>query len=262
MMMTTDQTETVDEQATLSSLESMIQKRRQAAELRDTVNQQYRQVSVCETEERRTTQLVDQLEGRVKTHHKQLLLGTVKPGELSSLKERLAEAKERLATALQQLDTQREAFCLSEEVSTQLKADLSRTETQLRGDLSTLYKQRFSVRDAGLYGKRGEVSWMDPDPYSPERWQRQWRDRAFHFLLHKGFASDLSCIAPLSALVMLFRQQPFEVRVVVGFVPTSTRSKDPLGVGEVVAVPKQLSEAEAFEELVRRRVEFVETAGA
>ncbi|MDF0674232.1 MAG: hypothetical protein P0120_07795 [Nitrospira sp.] len=249
--------EKIDQDLTLKALETLIDKRRRASTLRETVNQQHREVTACDTEERKATQLVDQLEGRVKSYCKQLLLGAAKAGELPTLKQQLIEAKESLSRRRQALQERSEDFCLSQETLTQLLTEIGELSRQLRDDLTRLYMQRFHEHDTGLYGKRGQISWKE-DENSPERYSRQWRGRVFNFLLFKGFASDVNESQLLHALVAFFRQASFSVRVAIGFVPTSTRSKEPLGVGEVIAVPKQLSEGEAFEEIVRRRVEFVE----
>lgn len=47
------------------------------------------------------------------------------------------------------------------------------------------------------------------------------------------------------------------MRVLIGFVPTSTTKQEPLEVGRTMNVPGQMSAEEAYEELVRRRVQFV-----
>lgn len=252
--------EEIDQDATLKRLETLIDKRSEAAKLRDVVNKQQRDLNACETDVRTMTQQVDQLDHRIKARQKQALFGAVKPGDLAALKQQLTEAKETLAHRQHELEEQREAFCLSQEALTQFLTEIHELDRQLRDDLSRLYLQRFHEHDTGLYGKRGQVSWQDPDPNSSERYSRQWRGRVFNFLLFKGFASDLTEHHLLHALVAFFRQASFSVRVRSGFVATSTRTKEPLSVGVVVAVPKQLSEQEAFEELARRRVEFVTEA--
>lgn len=248
--------EKIDQDVTLRTLEAFIGKRCEAARLRDAVNNQLREVNACEAEERRITQLVDQLEGRVKTYHKQLLLKTAKPAELPTVKQQLIEAKESLSRYRQELEERSESFCLSQEALTQLLTGIGELGRQLRNDLTRLYQQQFDKRDTGLYGERGQISWKE-DEHSPERYSRQWRGRVFNFLLFRGFASDLTECQLLRALVAFFRQASFSVRVRSGFVPASTRSKEPLSVGAELDVPKQLSEQEAFEELARRRVEFV-----
>lgn len=257
MSIVTDETHQVDEQATLNSLETIIQKRRQAAELRDTVNQRYCQVSACEAEERKTVQLVDQLEFRVKTHHKQLLLGTTKPGDLPSLKQQLDEAKESLDRCRQELEERSASFCMSQEALNQLMSEIGELDRQLRNNLTELFTRRFHERDTGLFGKRGQVTWQDPDPNSPARWQAQWRERAFNFLLFRGLTSDIAESHLLEALLAFFRSDPFSVRVVIGFVPTTGQGREPLTVGELVTIPGRLSVSEAFEEIIRRRVVFV-----
>lgn len=80
-MLTADAT-TVDEQSTLSSLDTVIQKRQEAARGREVLSEQYRQLIVCEAEERKAVQQLDELEGRLKAVTKSSLLGTVKPGEV------------------------------------------------------------------------------------------------------------------------------------------------------------------------------------
>ena len=102
--------EKIDQVATLQMLEPFIGKRSDAARIRDIVNRQYCEVRVCETKERRTSQLVDQQEGRVKTHHRQLLLRATKPAELSSLKQEHIEAEESLNWCRQELE-ERSARC-------------------------------------------------------------------------------------------------------------------------------------------------------
>lgn len=259
-MMITDETQHVDEKTALGSLESLIDKRKQAAQVREIVNLQYREVSDCEMEERKATQLVDQLENRVKSHHKHLLLGTAKSAELPLLKQQLTEAKQSLERCRRELEERSARFCASQEVSTQLKTEIGDLDRQLRNSLTQLFMQRFHEHDTGLYGKRGQVTWQDPEPNSPARWKAQWRERAFNFLLFKGLASDLTENHLLEALIVFFRSEPFSVRVVIGFVPTTGQGREPLAVGELVTIPGRLSVAEGFEEIIRRRVEFVATS--
>lgn len=250
----------VDEAATLSSFEAFIGQRCEAARIREILSQQYRQVSVCESEERRIRQEVEQLEGRLKTFHKQLLFGTVKVGEQATLKQQLIEAKEALAQKSQQLEEQRELFCLGQESLTQLTTEINGKMVPLRDDLIAICMQRFHEEDTGLYGKRGAVCWMDNDQNSPDRWKRQWRGRAFRFLLNRCLEGHVEEASLQGAMLALFRGTSFVVRVRSGFVPVSVRSKDALSVGEIVAVPERISFEEGFEEIARRRVQFVTEA--
>jgi hypothetical protein len=250
----------VDEQATLSTLETHITKRQEVARLREVVSSGYRDLSVCEADAQKANQQVDQLENRLKAFHKQVLLGAAKAGELPALKDQLAAAKERTTKLLHALDEQREAFCLAQETLTQLRDELQEQQKQLRDNLSRLFDQRFVEDDVGLYGRRGHVSWMDPDPNSPERYAKQWRARVFNFLLFRGLSADLTESHFLHALVVFFRQEPFHVKVVSGFVPVTSKDKEGLGVGELITVPCRLSEQEAFEEIARRRVLFMTEA--
>lgn len=248
--------EKVDQDAIFQALETLISKRSQAARLRDTVNEQFSQVSICEKEEQKASQLVGQLEGRVKSYHKQLLIGTTKPGDISSLKQQLIDAKESLSRRQQELQERSEAFCLSQEAKTQLLTEIGELDRQLRKDLPQLYMQKFHEHDAGLLGRRGQISWKEEE-HSPERYARKWRERVFNFLLLTGLSSDLADGHLLHAFFAFFRQTSFSVRVTIGFVPTSTKSKEPLSVGAVVAIPKQMSEQEAFEEINRQRMVFI-----
>lgn len=247
----------VDEQTALSTLETHITKRQEAARLREVVSGRYRELSACEADAQKVTQQVDQHESKLKAFNKQILRGAAKAGELPALKEQLAEAKERLAKLLLALDERREEFCMAQETLTQLRDELQEQQKQLRDNLSRLFDQRFVEDDVGLYGRRGQVSWMDPDPNSPERYAKQWRARVFNFLLFRGLSADLTESHLLHALVVFFRQEPFQVRVISGFVPVSSRNKVPLEVGVLVSVPGGLSEAEGFEEITRGRVRFL-----
>lgn len=252
--------EKVDEQTALSMLDTHITKRQEKARLQGGVNSRYGELIVSDADAQKATNQVDQLENRLKAFHKQVLLGAAKAGELPALKEQLAEAKERQTKLLHALDEQRELFCLAQETLTQFRDELQEQERQLRNTLTRLFNQRFVEADAGLYGRRGQVSWADPDPNSPERYAKQWRGRVFNYLLFKGFASDPVDNCLLSALSTFFRNESFQIRVISGFVPASSRNKVPLEVGALVSVPGSLSEAEAFEEITRRRVQFVTEA--
>lgn len=255
-MLTATETK-VDEAATLSSLEAFNDQRCEAARLREILSLQFRKVSSSELEEGRLRQEVAQLEGRLKTFHKQMLLGTVKAGEQSSLKQQLTDAKEALARQSQQLEEQRELFCHCQESLTQLTTETDGKMVPLRDDLIALFMQRFHKEDTGLYGKRGSVCWMDNDQNSLDRWRRQWRGRAFRFLLNRCLERSVEEASLQGALLALFRASPFVVRVLSGFFPVSFRSKDALRVGELVAVPERMSFEEGFEEIVRGRVQFV-----
>lgn len=162
----------VDEKETLRTLETFIDKRREAARLREVKDDHYRRVSALDTEVRSSAQEVEQLEGRLKIWRRDVLLGKVKSAELSTLKQQVAEAKAMQSRRLLDLDAQREGFCLVQDAWSQLMADLNQVQSQLRDGLSQLFIQRFYEEDTGLYGKRGQVSWMDPSPLSPERWRR------------------------------------------------------------------------------------------
>jgi len=247
----------VDEVETLNSLDTVIQKRQDAARGREVLSEQYRQLIVCESEERQAVQRLDELEGRLKSVTKSSLLGTVKPGEVSTLRQQIADAKETLSRCRQQLDEQREVFLLSQEAMNGLMVEVQDLSRSLRDNLTQLYEHKFVEHDSGLYGRRGEVTWMDADPNSATRWRKAWRSRAFNFLLFKGFAADLIENHLLAALATFFRQESFRVCVISGFVPASSRSKGPLEVGVLASVPGGLSEEEAFEELTRGRVRFV-----
>ncbi len=249
--------EQVDEAATLGSLKTCITQRREAARSREVVDRHYREVSRCEADAEAATQEDAQLESQLKSIHKRFMLGTTKVGELAALKERMSAVKEKLAKAQLALEEQRSVYYLGQETFTQQLADLEKAQRELRVNLCQLYAQRFSKRDTGLLGQRGSVCWADPDPNSPERWRQQWRERAFHFLLHKGFSSDLTEVHCLAALIAFFREDKFQVRVRIGFVPTSTKKHEPLEVGQTLHVPGLLSCEEGFEELVRQRVQFV-----
>lgn len=258
--MLTEETTTVDEQSTLSSLDTVIQKRQEAARGREALNEQYRQLIVCEAEERKAVQQLDELEGRLKAVTKLSLLGTVKPGEVSTRRQQITDAKDALSRCRQRLDEQREVFLLSQEAMSGLMVEVQDLSRSLRDSLTQLYEHKFVEHDSGLYGRRGEVTWMDADPDSPTRWRKAWRSRAFNFLLFKGFAADLTENYLLTALATFFRQASFQVRVTSGFIPASSRSKAPLEVGALISVPGGLSEEEAFEELTRGRVRFVTKA--
>ncbi len=247
----------VDEQATLGALKTYITQRREATRLRETVDRHYRELSRCEAEAQGATQQDAQLESQLKSFHKRFMLGTTRVGELAAIKEHVSAAKEKLTKAQLALEEQRSVYYLAQETFTQQLADLEKAQRELRVNLCQLYAQRFSKRDTGLLGQRGSVCWADPDPNSPERWRQQWRERAFHFLLHKGFSSDLTEVHCLAALIAFFREDKFQVRVRIGFVPTSTKKHEPLEVGQTLHVPVQLSYEEGFEELVRQRVQFV-----
>ncbi len=253
--------EKVDEQTTLGMLDTHITKRQEAARLHDVVSLRYRELIVNDADAQKATQQVDQLETRLKAFHKQVLLGGAKAGELPALKEQLAEARERQTKLLHALDEQRELFCLAQETLTQFRDELQEQERQLRDTLTRLFNQRFAEDDADFLGRRGQVSWMvNPDPTSHEQYAKQWRGRVFNYLLFKGFMSDLVDNCLLSALSTFFRNESFQVRVISGFIPVSSRNKAPLEVGALVSVPGSLSEAEAFEEITRRRVQFVTEA--
>lgn len=258
-MLTATET-TVDEQSTLSSLDRVIRKRQEAARGREVLSEQYRQLIVCEAEEHKAVQRLDELEGRLKAVTKSSLLGTVKPGEISTLRQQIAEAKDALSRCRQRLDEQREVFLLSQEAMNGLMVEVQDLSRSLRDTLTQLYEHKFVEHDSGLYGRRGEVAWMDADPNSSARWRKAWRSRAFNFLLSKGFAADLTENYLLTALATFFRQASFQVRVILGFVPASSRNQTPLEVGALVSVPGGLSEEEAFEELTRGRVRFVTKA--
>lgn len=258
-MLTATET-TIDEQSTLSSLDTVIQKRQEAARGREVLSEQYRQLIVCEAEERKAIQQLDQLEGRLKTVTKSSLLGTVKPGEVSTLRQQIDEAKNALSRCRQQLNEQREAFLLCQEAMNRLMVDVQDLSRSLRDSLTKLYEYKFVEHDSGMYGLRGQVTWMDSDPNSATRWRKAWRSRAFNFLLFKGFAADFTENHLLAALATFFRQASFQVRVTSGFVPASSRNKAPLEVGVLASVPGGLSEEEAFEELTRGRVRFVTKA--
>lgn len=247
----------VEEAATLSSLETVKRKREEAARGREVMGGQHGQLKVLEAEERKAVQKVDQLEGRLKTATKSSLLGTVKPGEVLALRQQITEAKDALSQCRQRLDEHREVFLLSQEAMNGLMVEIQDLSWSLRDSLTQLYEQKFVEHDSGLYGRRGEVVWADPDPNSPERYAKQWRGRVFNYLLFKGFASDPADNCLLSALSTFFRNESFQVRVISGFVPVSSRNKVPLEVGALVSVPGSLSEAEAFEEITRHRVRFV-----
>ncbi len=247
----------VDEQTTLSSLETLIAKRQQAATMREAVNQHYRELNDSGAAERKAAQVVEQLDTRVKSYHKQLLLGTANPGKLPALKQQLSEAKDLLARTQQALEERSATYGVGKEALTQLLTEIGDLDRHLRNSLAQLFTQRFYQHDTGLYGKRGQVTWQEPDPNSSARWQAQWRDRAFNFLLYKGLASDLRDNHLLYALVAFFRQTPFCVQVTSGFMAMSTKGKEPLTLGVVLSIPKQMSVEEAFDEIQRKRVQFV-----
>ena len=147
-------------------------------------------------------------------------------------------------------------FLLSQEAMNGLMVDVQDLSRSLRERLTQLYEHKFVEHDSGMYGRRGQVCWQE-DHDSPERWRKGWRSRAFNFLLFKGFAADFTENHLLAALVTFFRQESFQVCVISGFVPASSRNKAPLEVGALISVPGGLSEEEAFEELTRGRVRFV-----
>lgn len=247
----------MDETATLNSLKTVIQKRQEAARGREVLSERYRQLTICEVDERKAVQRLDELEGRLKSVTKSSLLGTVKPGEISTLRQQITEVNDDLSRCRQRLDEQREAFILSQEAMNGLMVEIQDLSRSLRDSLTQLYEHKFVEHDSGLYGRRGEVTWMDADPNSSARWRKAWRSRAFNFLLFKGFAADLVENHLLAALATFFRQASFQVRVTSGFVPASSRNKAPLEVGALISVPGGLSEEEVFEELTRGRVRFV-----
>lgn len=127
-MMTLTAETTVDEQATLRSLETFTGKLREAARHRDVMNELFRRLSVCESEERRAAQDVDLVESRLKAFRKQILFATVKSGELALLRHQLTEANEVLSMRRQELEEQREIFCVCQEAQTQLVTEIDARE--------------------------------------------------------------------------------------------------------------------------------------
>jgi len=245
----------VDEKEVLGALDSFITKSQKSIELRDTVNAGHRRLGVAENEELALSHRVDNLESRLKLLQKQVFIGSAKPGEVGALSKQLEEDKAALSGKRLALIALREAFCLEQEALAEVGAEREGFRKQLIQSLPLLFEQRFGGRDASLYGARGTVSWADADPNSPERWRKAWRMRAFRLLFSEGILKSGDNCRHAKALTILFKEKPFKLRIVSGFVPVG--SSGVLEVDEIVSVPDRLTYENSFEELGRGRVEFL-----
>lgn len=100
---------------------------------------------------------------------------------LTATETKVDEAKDALSHCRQRLDEHREAFLLSQEAMNGLMVEVQDLSRSLRERLTQLYEHKFVEHDSGMYGRRGEVTWMDSDPNSATRWRKAWRrpgDRA------------------------------------------------------------------------------------
>lgn len=241
----------------LAVLDDFIEKLQQLTRVRVVCSEHYSAACNAERDERHCASRVNELEQRLKTLERQVILGSVKPGEIPALKTELETARQLLSQRQQMLGDQREALCVSESVRTDVVNDLQQIRNQLANNLPGLFAKRFGQADPNL-GVRGQITWEVQDPTGATEYRRVWRARVFHDL----FASVLNHsddLAGFYALRALLTENPFRVRIVSGFFISRPGGHDVpfTEVGKDIKVPAELKFEEAFEEIRRGRVKFL-----
>lgn len=238
-------------------LDQYIAKKREWMKLQKEAGEHYRALCIAETEQLASLHQVSDLEGRIKSFHKKVFTGEGKPGDLPILKLKLEEARKDLDLRTQSLGDQRDSLCAVQAAQSQISDEIEKLCGQLLKDMPALFMKRFGEDDPNA-GKRGLVVWADKDPNGVNAWRRQWKGRVFRFLFHH-VANNTNELHFLSALAAFFKSEPFYVRIRAGFhLDRSGVIRKMFDVvGDQVLVPDQLDFEDAFEEIIRGRVEFV-----
>lgn len=241
----------------ITSLDRYIAKKRDSLKLQAEINSLHRALCAAENEQLAQVQRVDNLEAQVKSAQKKVFTGEVKPGEISALKITLEEARKRVELGAQPLSDQRESLCAGQDALSQINGEILELRKQLMESLPALFMKRFHEEDPRM-GTRGQIAWVESDPNGEKEWRRQWKRRVFEFLFHY-VVNNRNELRFLGALVAFFKREPFYVCVRAGFCidrPGAERKLFDV-VGDEVLVPTQIDFENAFEEIIRGRVEFV-----